>query len=469
MKLKTIKFGMLLFTLLLVANCSDDYLDVDSRAEIDAADSGEVVEPEELVNGVYGMLTDWDYSFSYLGVTEIISDNADKGSSASDTGADKHLLDALEHTTTGPSVLAMWEHWYKSIGRASIAITYTTDYGLTDEAYKNRLIGEAKFLRALNYFWLVRSFGDVPLQHLDYVVRQPKADVYAFIEQDLLDAIELLPSKNEYASADLGRSTQGAAQGLLAKVYLYEEKWQDSYDMATAVVTGGNYDLHPNYAEVWRASQENGIESLFEVQGRGESIAHGVQQYSQVQGARGTGGWGWGFNIPSQNLLNAFNAEGDAIRRDATIIFAGETLWDGREVSASAENPMYSEKAYSSANAGDSDGDKNVRILRFSEVLLIQSEAALRIGADAATPLNRVRNRVNLGSVTSPTFADIWKERRLELAFEHDRWFDLVRTGEAQSAMAANGKTFEVGKHELFPIPSLQINQTPEMTQNPNW
>ena len=200
MKLKTIKFGTLLFTLLLVANCSDDYLDVDSRAEIDAADSGDVVVPEQMVNGIYGMLTDWDYSFSYLGVTEIISDNADKGSSASDTGADKHLLDALEHTTTGPSILAMWEHWYKSIGRASIAITYTSDYGLTDQDYKDRLIGEAKFLRALNYFWLVRSFGDVPLQHVDYVVRQPKADVYEFIEQDLLDAIDLLPKKSEYAS-----------------------------------------------------------------------------------------------------------------------------------------------------------------------------------------------------------------------------------------------------------------------------
>jgi len=469
MKRKAIKFGIVLSALLIVVSCSDDYLDVDSRASIDAADIGEAVPPEQLVNGIYGMLTDWDFSFSYLGVTEIISDNADKGSSPSDTGADKHQLDALEHTTTGASIIAMWEHWYKSIGRASISINYTENYGLTDQSYRERLIGEAKFLRALNYFWLVRSFGDVPLQHIDYVIRQPKADVYAFIEQDLLDAIDMLPEKSEYDAADLGRATKGAAQALLAKVYLYEENWQDAYDMATAVINGGEYDLYPNYEELWRESQENGIESIFEVQARGESIAHGVQQYSQTQGARGTGGWGWGFNTPSQNLLNAFNSEGDEIRRDATIIFAGETLWDGREVSASAENPMYNEKAYSSASVGASDGDKNVRILRFAEVLLIQSEAAYHIGADAATPLNRVRNRVSLASIGTPTLEDIWNERRLELAFEHDRWFDIIRTGQAESAMAADGKTFVTGKHELFPIPALQLNQTPEMTQNPGW
>lgn len=469
MKLKEIKLGVLLSSLLMIVSCSDDYLDVDSREYIDAADIGEAIPPEQMVNGIYGMLTDWDYAFSYLGITEIISDNADKGSSPSDTGTDKHQLDALEHTTTGPSIRAMWEHWYKSIGRASNSINFTENFGLTDQSYRDRLIGEAKFLRALNYFWLVRSFGDVPLQHVDYVVRQPKNDVYEFIEQDLLDAIDMLPEKSEYSASDLGRATKGAAQGLLAKVYMYHEKWQEAYNMATIVATDPQYNLHPNYEEIWRASQENGVESLFEVQARGESIAHGVQQYSQTQGARGTGGWGWGFNTPSQNLLNAFNAEGDVIRRDATIIFAGETLWDGRQVSAAAENPMYNEKAYSSANAGAGDGDKNVRILRYADVLLIQAEAALHVGEDAATPLNRVRNRVNLTPINSPTFNDVWKERRLELAFEHDRWFDLVRTGQAQSAMAADGKTFVPGKHELFPIPDLQLIQTPEMTQNPGW
>ena len=426
-----------------------------------------------LVNGIYGEMTEWDYAFSWLGVTEIISDNADKGSSPTDGGSDKLILDNLEHTAATGSIDAMWTRFYKTIGRANQSIRYTENYGLTDQSYKNRLVGEAKFLRALHYFWLVRMFGDVPIQEIDntesWVTRRSKADVYAYIEQDLLDAINLLPNKNQYPSADLGRATKGAAQGLLAKVYLYEEKWQQAYDMAGNVMTSGQYGLESDYAKIWRVAGENGVESLFEVQARGQSVAHGVQQYSQTQGARGTGGWGWGFNVPSQNLLNAFNAAGDNIRRDATIIFRGETLYDGRLVPNTVENPMYNEKAYSSANLGDADGDKNIRILRYGEILLIRAEAATHIGADAATPLNLVRTRVNLAPISSPTKEDVWKERRLELAFEHDRWFDIVRTGQGKAAMSANGKVFVVGKHELFPIPNNQIIQTPTIGQNPNW
>ncbi|MFC7348542.1 RagB/SusD family nutrient uptake outer membrane protein [Chryseobacterium zhengzhouense] len=469
--LKCLLSGSLILGL---SSCSSSFLeDVESREKVDAVDAGTVYDPVMFVNGTYGMLTDWDYAFSWLGVTEIISDNADKGSSATDNGSDKLILDNLEHTSATGSISAMWTRFYKTIGRANESIKYTENFGLTDQAYKNRLIGEAKFLRALHYFWLVRMFGDVPIQTLEdsqsWFVRKPKAEVYAYIEQDLLDAITLLPKKSEYASADLGRATQGAAQGLLAKVYLYEQKWQQAYDMAGNVMTSGQYGLESNYANIWRLSGENGIESLFEVQARGVEVAHGVNQYSETQGARGTGGWGWGFNIPSQNLLDAFNAAGDSVRRDATIIFRGETLYDGRLVPNTVENPMYNEKAYSSASLGAGDGDKNVRILRYAEILLIRAEAAARIGADAATPLNLVRNRVGLPSISNPTVQQIWNERRLELAFEHDRWFDIVRTGQGKSAMSANGKNFVVGKHELFPIPNAQIIQTPTIGQNPNW
>ncbi|WP_334127156.1 RagB/SusD family nutrient uptake outer membrane protein [Empedobacter brevis] len=458
-----------------LSSCTSDFLNVDSQENI-AIDDQASQSPEKYVNGIYGMFTDWDYAFSWLGVTEMISDNADKGSSSTDNGGDKRDLDELLHSSTTGSIEAMWKRFYKTIGRASYSIKYTTESSITD-AEKNRLIGEAKFLRAVSYFYLVRMFGDTVIQELDvptsYSVRKPKAEVYAYIEADLLDAIEKLPTKSEYASKDLGRATKGAAQALLAKVYLYQAKNQQAYDMATTVVNSGIYDLESDYATTWRKETENGKESLFEIQARGDAVAHGVQQYSETQGARGTGGWGWGFNVPSQNLLEAFNAEGDAIRRDATIIFRGETLYDGRLVPTSVENPMYNEKAYSSANLNAADGDKNIRVIRFSEVLLIQAEAANEIGQDALTPLNRVRTRVKLAPVASMSKDQlrlkIWNERRLELAFEHDRWFDLVRTGQAKEMMAKNGKTFVTGKHELFPIPNGQIIQTPTMTQNPGW
>lgn len=463
-------FSLSCMALVLLSSCSEDFLDVDSRDQIEFSDSGVEVNPEQMVTGVYGKFTSFSYAFSYLGVTEIISDNSDKGSSPGDTGSDKNLLDELTHTASSASSREMWTQWYKSIGRATIAIEFTNEYQQEySEALKARLIGEAKFLRALNYFWLVRAFGDVPIQSVDLVNRAPKSDVYAYIIQDLQDAMGVLPLKSEYAALDLGRATKGAAMALLAKVYLYQEEYQKAYDMANDVIALNQYGLEPNYATVWRASTENGIESIFEIQGRGVAINHGVQQYSSTQGARGTSGWGWGFNTPSQNLVDAFDAAGDEVRKNATIIFAGETLFDGRLVSASTENPRYSEKAYSSLNAGAADGDKNIRVLRFAEVLLIKAEAATYIGQDAAGPLNLVRARVGLAPVSSPTVQQIWNERRLELAMEHDRWFDLIRTGQAAAALAADGKTFVVGKHELFPIPNDQLIQTPSMIQNLGW
>lgn len=468
-----INIGILALLTLFFTGCSD-FLDVPSREKVEAEDGTEVYTPEMFVNSTYGMFTDWDYAFSYLAITEMISDNADKGSSPGDTGTDKDLFDNLTFTSTARPLWDMWKRWYKTIGRASEAIEYTENYGLTDDALKSRLIGEAKFLRGLCYFFLVRGWGDVPIQDVDLSVRAPKADVYAYIEKDLQDAINTLPAKNEYASKDLGRATKGAAQGLLSKVYLYEGKWQESYDMATAVVSSGLYGLEPDYAVIWRESSENGIESLFEIQARGEAIAHGVQQYSETQGIRGSAYNAWGFNVPSDNMLKAFNDAGDSIRRDATIIFRYETLWDGLEV-GNSENPMYNYKAYSSANKGAADGDKNIRVLRMGEIYLIQAEAANELGntSVALEALNKVRARVKLSPVATTNQADlrkaIWQERRLELAFEHDRWADLIRTGQAAEAMKAAGKNFVAGKHELFPVPDNQIIEVPTITQNPGW
>ncbi|WP_416448511.1 RagB/SusD family nutrient uptake outer membrane protein [Leeuwenhoekiella sp. A2] len=471
-----IRINTLIYVLLatfLLAGCDDFVEEVEVVAPT-AEESGEVFTPTQFITGVYGRHTDFSYAFAYLGITEIISDNADKGSSPTDTGTDKHLLDGLTYTSTSPSFRDMWTQWYKTIGRATLAIEYTEDYEPINESLRQRLIGEAKFLRALNYFWLVRGFGDVPIQEVNLVDRAPVSEVYAYIEQDLIDAAASLPAKGDYAVADIGRATRGAAQGLLAKVYLYEKKWQQAADMANTVINSGDYALEPDYATVWRASTENGPESLFELQARGEIIAHGIQQYSQTQGARGPSGWGWGFNTPSEDLLNAFNEAGDTVRRDATIIFAGETLFDGREVSSSVENPRYNEKAYSSANPGAGESDKNIRILRYAEILLIEAEALNELGQSAAAlgPLNLVRERVNLSDITTTDQGAlrqmIWNERRLELAFEHDRWFDLIRTGQAESVMTALGLPFGE-KNKLFPIPNDQLIQTPEMTQNPGW
>lgn len=459
-----------------ITSCADDFLNVDSRETVEARDKDVTYEPEAFINGVYGMFTEWDYAFSFLGITDMLSDNADKGSSLTDKGTDKDVLDDLTYNAgNAGSFHAMWTRWYKTIGRATLAIEYTENFGLTDQAYKNRLIGEARFIRALNYFYLVRGWGAVPLQHLDLKRRAPEAEVYAYIEQDLLAAIDVLPLKSGYAAKDLGRATKGAAQGLLSKVYLYQKKYQQAADMAKTVLASGQYSLEPDYAKIWREEGENGRESLFEFQARGVSIAHGIQQYSQTQGARGTGGWGWGFNTPTDNLVKAFLAEKDSIRMNATIMFRGETLYDGRVVNAGAENAMYNEKAYDSANPGGADNGKNLRYLRLGEIYLILAEAANELGntAEALQALNTVRSRVKLPAYTSSNQAEIrnkiWNERRLELAFEHDRWSDLVRTRKAEEAMKANGKDFKPAKHYLFPVHTNQLIQIPGFEQNPGW
>lgn len=476
MKKRYINILLVLSVLFLATGCSD-FLNEDSRENIEQEDN-DVLTPEKVLTGVYGQFDSWDYAFSYLGITEIISDNSDKGSSTTDNGGDKNLLDALTYTTSTGSFKSMWINWYKTIGSATQSIAFTQEAKMEDTALENRYIGEARFLRGLNYFYLVRGWGDVPIQEVNFLHRAPADSVYQYIENDLLFAEKNLPVVSKYASADKGRATQGAAQGLLSKVYLYEKKYQQSYDYADKVVKSGEYALLTNYGDIWKTVNNNSKESVFEFQAKRSntsSVAQGVQQYSVTQGARGGNDpWGWGFNTPSENLLNAFNKSNDQVRRDATIIFRNGTLWDGRKI-GNTENAMYNYKAYTTNDPKENWNDRSVMYLRYAEILLIKAEAANELGKtdDALEALNLVRTRAKLDKVTERDQTKlrevIWNERRLELAMEHDRWFDLIRTGQAKAAMAADGnKKFE-DKHKLFPIPNDQLNQTPDMGQNPGW
>ena len=473
--MKKIYIGITLVASLLLSSCSD-FLDEKSRDKLAQEDSQHVA-AETILTGAYGQFGTFDYAFAYLGITEIISDNADKGSAPGDPGGDKQELDQFTFTTTTSSFFGMWNRWYKAIGKASQAIEYVEKAEMTDEVTSNRYIAEARFLRALNYFFLVRGWGEVPIQAEDPIVRKPVADVYAYIVEDLLFAEKYLPVVSKYESKDIGRATQGAAQGLLAKVYLYQKEYQKAYDYASLVVNSKEYDLLPKYIDIFKSQYHNSKESIFEFQAvaASDGPAQGVMQYTVTQGARGgSNKWGWGFNAPSENLLNAYNAENDTVRRNATIIFRNGTLWDGRQI-GDTENAMYNYKAYTTNSPGADWNDKSIMYMRYSEVLLIQAEAANELGnlSDVYTPLNKVRNRVKLSDITDTEKTvlrnKIYNERRLELAMEHDRWFDLIRTGRAGEVMRALDKPFVDGKNELFPIPNKQIAQTPQIGQNPGW
>ncbi len=439
---------------------------------------------KQLVTGTYNKNLDYEtYAFSWIGVTSITSDDADKGSSPGDNGTDKNLLDELNFVSSGLSFNEVWKSRYGGIGRANKALFYLEQFSI-DPAIKSRYIGEVKFLRALWYFDLVRCFGGVPIiiTEIDInneeavsntvYVRKTKQETYAQIEADLLDAINRLPLKSEYPLTDLGRATKGAAQALLAKAYLYQEKWQQAFDMSGNVIDSEQYSLLDNYAQVWRQVGENQSESIFEIQA---TLTNGITDYTNVQGPRGTPDLGWGFNTPSQGLANAYEA-GD-LRREATIIFVPSILWDGQVAPTTLTNPRYNYKSYHSTIAEDWDQNKtvtakNVRVLKYSDILLIRAEAAFHIGntGEALDRINQIRDRAGLDDAVTVSLQSIWKERRLEMAMEHDRWFDLVRTGQAQVAMALDGKTFVTGKHELFPIPQEQISASNgRLIQNPGY
>lgn len=468
------------------SGCSNDYLDVDQTESISTKDIelfNNDAGAATFVTAIYSKFLDWNMtSFSWIGLSSIASDDADKGSSPGDTGSDKDLMDALTYNASTPSTSEIFAANYEGINRCNQALSIIPQLDKADPALRARLLGEAKFLRAFMYFTLVKTYGGVPIiDHLPnpsseedrimQLTRKSSAEVYAYIESDLNDAIAALPNKSEYAAAEKGRASKGAAYALLAKINLYQKNWQKVVDNCNLVI---GYSIVSDYASMYRLAGENDAESIFEIQGTGSVPAKGISGYSNTQGARGAGGWGWGFNTPSQSLVNAYET-GD-VRKNATIIFAGTTLYDGRVVPLTVENPRYNYKAYSSAFTDGWETDVNIKYLRYAEVLLMKAEALNELNQTPAAILllNQIRTRAGLGNTTAVSQGDvktaIWKERRVEMAFEHDRFFDLVRTGQAVAAFAIHGKTFVAGKHELFPLPQAFITQAGGLsTQNPGY
>jgi hypothetical protein len=484
--MKKIYISLFVLSAYFFSGCSNDYLDVDQTESISTKDIALFNNDEgatTFVTAIYSKFLDWNMtSFSWIGLTSIASDDADKGSSPGDTGSDKDVMDALTYNPSTPSTSEIFGANYEGINRCNQALNIVPQLDKANPALRARLIGEAKFLRAFMYFTLVKTYGGVPIiDHLPnpssdedrimQLTRKTSAEVYAFIENDLADAIAALPTKSQYAASEKGRASKGAAYALLAKVNLYQKQWQKVVDNCN-MVTG--YSIVPDYASMFRLAGENDAESIFEIQSTGAVPAKGIEGYSATQGARGAGGWGWGFNTPSQSLVNAYEP-GD-VRKNATIIFAGTTLYDGRVVPTTVENPRYNYKAYSSAYTDAWQTDANIKYLRYAEVVLMKAEALNELDQTPAAILllNQIRKRAELGNTTAVSKADvrmaIWKERRVEMAFEHDRFYDLVRTGQAVAAFAIDGKTFVAGKHELFPLPQAFITQSNGLsTQNPGY
>lgn len=478
----------LLCTVIGQIGCKKSFLDVPPQAQQPSEEFWQSeADATKAVNAMYANLREWkQVAFAPIAVESLGSDDAEKGSSPSDATF-MNDFDNFTASSTEGQLQDFWSGQYQEINLANQVIDNIPAINM-DANLKARYIGEAKFIRAYDYFRLVRAFGDVPLRlHLpktpaEYnIPRTPKAQVWAAIEQDLTDAAAVLPAT--YPSADIGRVTKGAALSLHAKVAMYQKKWSDVLNYTNQVIASGVYSLFPNFEQLFRIPNENNSESIFEIQAKyipGNCDASN-SQYSQVQGVRGSVGGGWGFNVPTQDLVNEFEP-GDP-RKDATIIFRGETTPEGDAIPATGDNPMYNQKSYvpfSMYVECNEGSEQNIRVIRYADVLLMNAEAANELGqtAQALTSLNKVRARARGGNnailpdVTTTDQATlrsaIWHERRVELAMEFDRYFDVIRQGRAPQVFGPKG--FKAGKNEVWPIPQNEIDLSAGLlTQNPGY
>lgn len=473
--------------------CSD-FLSVNPQSEL-TQESFPLSSSDALqaTNAIYSSLRDWHYHSGGFPILDIMSDDALKGSNPNDASNTVGPYDDFTHSPTQDGLDRWWNVLYQGIRRANVVIEKVPVIPM-NESLKARYIGEAQFLRALYYFDLVRAFGGVPLvidTNPDFKLpRSEKSAVYDLIIDDLSSAIASLPHKKEYASNDLGRANKDAAKALLAKVYIFNNRFAEAESLLLNIIESGDFGLELDYYDANGPNGEHGIESLFEIGAISSDNGLG-NQYANTQGVRGTPNRGWGFNQPSVNLREAFEP-GD-VRKQATIIELGDVI-DGITILGDAITPdierdsegniiaieSYNRKVWIPGLSTDTQYGHNRRLIRYADVLLLAAETLNENNKpdQALVYLNKVRNRArngNLEVLPDITVTEqqelrevIWRERRVELALEGHRLWDLIRTKNAEKVLGKLG--FKVGLHELLPIPRSEIDLSKgTLTQNPNW
>lgn len=476
------QFSVILLTIGLLVSCSD-FLEL--RTEGTMPTSGTDYSKSEAifqsVSAAYASLrlSEGD-AFAYVSVLEMPSDDADKGSTATDANATAGEIVSFTYGPTNTLVNQMWVKFYDIASAANHALGELPQFEKsmnTEElkAYCRQCAGEAKVIRAYAYFNLVRLFGSVPIVEGSMTAEQLAAnpaksedEIYTFIYKDLDEAIAVLP--DSYSKSYAGRFTSFTARALKSKVALYRKDWNEAANQADFIIRSKRFSLVPSFRDVFSMDYENSQESLMEIQASSLGQSSGdapVCYYAFIQGPRNnqpSNMQGWGFKVPSQKLYDFMVARGDTERIAATFLESGTTTPEGDEILASCPNKWYNGKVYtpSEYNLWSYNGygfDYNMRIIRYAEILLIYAEAKLQgatitgfVGAQAA--LDEVRDRAGLPHVLA-TLDSVYDERRAELALEENRFFDLVRTGKAAEVLGPLG--FKSGKNEHFPIPDAQI------------
>lgn len=518
--MKNIKFIFILFAQSIVS-CKDDFLN--QSPNVSSIQSGTYYNSaNEVVTATaaeYSFIDydDWWQTQWFKSINEAASDNAWIGIN----GGQGTAVQAAHYNLNAENdrIEAHWIMIYKSIYRFNATIEGVEKSNI-DATLKARSLAELKFLRAFQYFELVNNFGGVPLltktlSPTDNTYKKStKEEIFTFLKSDLKSAIEALPTKSSYSSVNKFRVSKGAATALLAKVNLYSEDWAGALAAADQVISSNEYTLESAFPDIFKTLNYNGKESIFESQ----------FQYSTLFPALGNvfpstsmspAEAGWGYFTPTSDLENAFKAQGDSIRLNWTIMRhgmpsvgeVGNIIFDARP--ASTKSARFNRKVYVlRSERTTSRYSKNRIYLRLADMYLIKAEAAAMLNqtATSLTALKVIRDRVGLNTnntLTGQALIDAVRlERRLELALEGDRLFDLRRWKDASgnplinSIMGLNGSfvvyntklsqdkyelgnlnepqnkgaNFVAGKHNLWPIPTKEIIASQgRIEQNPQY
>ncbi|MEX2639053.1 MAG: RagB/SusD family nutrient uptake outer membrane protein [Balneolales bacterium] len=496
--------ALILFGLLLGLSlaCSDGLFDLD-KEPLGEPSSSILYETEDgiqqLLNSVYAQTRSFGFSgFGRFVAKEVPSDDTNPGSSPADGSVPRmEQVNEFTYLASQGDLQTYYESLYTLIARANLVINNAPEVEM-DEELQSRYIAEARFLRALAYFNLVRGWGGVsihtevpedPQQASEVVPRSTEQEVYDLIVSDLDYATGHLPFS--YPDSEAGRVTRGAAHTLMAQAYLFQQDYENTLTHAMEVINSGEYDLADSYEDNFDVDSQNGIESIFEVQFLSREEQDVVNEWAKWQGVRGNSGWG--FFSPSEDLAEAYE-QGDP-RRGHTIFFEGEA-WPGSggedmpdfpdDVDPRANKKTMMSQPWPPGYPGNSP--VNLVYMRYADVLLMAAEASNELGntSDALMYLEDIRERARGGddSVLPEVLVTgreelrhaIWEERRFELALEGYRYNDILRYNRVEPGFAEQlfhglGKTsFDPEQHLLFPIPQSEIDFSGGVIeQNPGW
>jgi starch-binding outer membrane protein, SusD/RagB family len=478
MKIKLFILALITFIL---GGCSD--LSLDQVPQTERSEGNFYKTNADFYNAIVGVYGTFKHpgiiekgSGSYLYMTELVTDNTDTGAARGGTANELYYFEDFNFALASTTISNAWTGNYLGVARTNSILDRLPSANIP-QASKDRFEGEAKFLRALFYFNLVRFFGNVQLVTSEFtspygannIPRTPVADVYNLILSDLKTAETKLPAT--IPNAEAGRASLWAAKALLGKVYLTLKQYDNASAKLKEVIDGNAFSLMPKYADVFAATTSfaTNKEYILAVQYKSGNIGQGSDLWSiwaavnsgvALLGAGG--GTGLGFNRPTADMEAAYEA-GD-LRKDASM------LSSYKATNGSNVNEKYVVK-YRQQGALSGDSDVDFPLLRYADVLLMYAETLNELGkpAEALPFMNQIRKRAGLADKTTLSQADLRlaleQERRVELAFEGHRWFDLIRTGRFVTVMKAKG--FKVQDfHQLFLVPQREIDLNKAITQN---